>query len=103
LFEIPRDPREQFYHDLPEVLREQAVARLVDQRLQPFVDHTTRAAWRTVPSSYIVTDDDRSLPAELQERWAARTGNVFHIAGSHSPMLSRPGELAAILDKIASK
>lgn len=102
LFRIPRDPREQLYHDLPEEAREQAVGRLVDQRLQPFVDRTTRAAWRTVPSSYIIADDDQSLPVELQERWSARTGNVFHIAGSHSPMLSRPAELAAILDKIAS-
>jgi pimeloyl-ACP methyl ester carboxylesterase len=102
LFHIPRDPREQLFHDLPEEMREQAVGQMVDQRLQPFVDHTTRAAWRTVPSSYIITDDDQSIPVELQERMATHSGSIFHIPTSHMPMLSSPAELAAILDKIAS-
>ena len=102
LFHIPRDPREQLYHDLPEELRERAVSQLVDQRLQPLADHTTRAAWRTVPTSYIIADDDHSLPVELQEQMAARTGNVFRMPTSHSMLLSRPADLAILLDKIAS-
>ncbi|NMO52097.1 alpha/beta hydrolase [Actinoplanes sp. TBRC 11911] len=103
LFHIPRDPREQLYHDLPEEMRERAVSLMVDQRLQPFVDRTTRAAWRTVPTSYIITDDDHSLPAEFQERMATRTGATYHLPTSHSPMLSSPTDLAVLLDKIASE
>jgi pimeloyl-ACP methyl ester carboxylesterase len=102
LFYIPRDPREQLYHDLPEEMREQAVSRLVDQRLQPLADHTTRAAWRSVPSSYVIADDDRSLPVVMQEQMATRTQHVFRLPSSHSPLLSSPAELAGIIDMIAT-
>jgi hypothetical protein len=33
---------------------------------------------------------------------AKRTGRVFRISSSHSPQLSRPAELATLLEKIVS-
>ena len=101
LFPYNEDPRAQFYGDVPDDLAELAISRLVDQRVQPWVDRTTKAAWHEAPSTYIVTTQDGTLPVELQERMAARAKDVRRLDTSHSPFLSRPAELAAILDEIA--
>jgi len=50
-----------------------------------------------IPSTYIVTDEDRTLPVPAQEMFAQRVGDTRHISSSHSPFLSRPADLAAIL------
>ncbi|GAA3055340.1 alpha/beta hydrolase [Pseudonocardia yunnanensis] len=101
LFPIGSDPRAQLYADVPEPVADLAVSRLVDQLHQPFADRVTRAAWHTVPSAYIVTEQDASLPVELQEQMASRAKTTYRIPTSHSPFLSRPAELAALLDEIA--
>jgi pimeloyl-ACP methyl ester carboxylesterase len=100
LFPIPADPRAEFYADLSTADGDLAVGKLVAQRHQPFVDRVTRAAWHTVPSTYILAEQDKSLPVELQERMSARTKAVHRMATSHSPHLSRAAELAALLDRI---
>ncbi|MEU4475177.1 alpha/beta hydrolase [Micromonospora sp. NPDC023888] len=100
LFPIGGDPRAQLYADVPAAVADQAVSRLVDQRVQPWVDRVTEAAWQTVASTYILTEQDASLPVDLQSRMAARTRDVRRIATGHSPFLSRPAELAALLDAI---
>ncbi|MEV4756804.1 alpha/beta hydrolase [Micromonospora sp. NPDC049559] len=101
LFPIVSDPRAQLYADVPRAVADLAIGRLVDQRLQPFVDRVTRAAWHTVPSTYILTERDASLPVELQEQMATRAKHIHRIPTSHSPFLSRPAELAALLDRVA--
>lgn len=102
LFPIGSDPRAQLYADVPDDVAELAITRLVDQRVQPWVDRVTKAGWQTVPSTYIVTEQDASLPVELQERMAAHAKVVRRIPTSHSPQLSRPAELAALLDELTS-
>ncbi|WP_433286506.1 alpha/beta hydrolase [Pseudonocardia sp. CA-142604] len=100
LFPIGSDPRAKFYADVPEATADLAVSRLVDQLHQPFADRVTRAAWHTVPSAYIVAEQDAALPVELQEKMSSRATTVHRIPTSHSPFLSRPAELAALLDEI---
>jgi pimeloyl-ACP methyl ester carboxylesterase len=100
VFPIGSDPRTQLYADVPEVVADVAISRLVDQLHQPFADHVTRAAWHTVPSAYIVAEQDASLPVELQEKMSSRAKTVHRIPTSHSPFLSRPAELAALFDEI---
>lgn len=95
------DPRAQLYADVPGPVADAAVGRLVGQRLQAFVDRVTDVAWYTVPSTYIFTEQDAFMPAALQEKMSARTKDVRRMAASHSPFLSRPAELAALLDEIA--
>lgn len=103
LFPIGDDPRAQLYADVPGPVAERAVADLVEQRIQPWVDRITEAAWHTIPSTYILTEQDASLPVALQERMSARTKEVRRIASSHSPFLSRPAKLAALLDEITER
>ncbi|MEV1328472.1 alpha/beta hydrolase [Micromonospora costi] len=101
LFPIGPDPRAQFYADVPNDVADLAISRLVDQLLKPWVDRVTQAAWHTVPATYILAERDAALPVDLQEQMAARIKDVRRIATSHSPFLSRPAELAGLLDEIA--
>jgi pimeloyl-ACP methyl ester carboxylesterase len=55
-------------------------------------------AWQTLPSTYIVCTDDRILSVTAQEQMAANASSVVHLDSDHSPFLSCPGELAAVLD-----
>jgi pimeloyl-ACP methyl ester carboxylesterase len=99
----PREnPAVSFYGDVSDDLRDDAVSRLVYQSGRSFVDQITRVGWRTIPSSYIVCDNDQSIAPEVQEKLAARTGAVYHLPSSHSPFLSMPGELTELLIKIAA-
>ncbi|HJP78329.1 MAG TPA: alpha/beta hydrolase [Pseudonocardiaceae bacterium] len=57
--------------------------------------------WHDVPSTYIITDNDASVPVPVQERMAARAKHVRRIGTGHSPHLAQPAELAALLDEAA--
>ncbi|MCD7444714.1 alpha/beta hydrolase [Streptomyces lincolnensis] len=60
------------------------------------------AAWRTVPSTYVLCEDDVAIPLSLQEEMAKHAQRVRRLRSSHSPFLSRPAELARLLrDAIA--
>ncbi|TYC01616.1 alpha/beta hydrolase [Micromonospora sp. WP24] len=100
LFPIGSDPRAQLYADVPDAVAEQAISDLVEQRLQPWADRATRAAWHTLPSTYVLTERDASLPVELQEQMATRANATHRIPTGHSPHLARPGELATLIDEI---
>lgn len=98
---VPSDAISMFYADVPPERATAAVARLVQQSLRPLTEPLTRAAWRTVPSTYIVCERDRALSPQSQEQVAARSDAVYRLASSHSPFLSTPGELAGLLARIA--
>ncbi|WP_327687007.1 alpha/beta hydrolase [Streptomyces sp. NBC_00467] len=98
---VPDEPVTLFYADVPRREAEEAAARLVPQSTDSFSDVLEQAGWHTIPSTYIVCEQDHALPASLQEALAARATEVHHLASCHSPFLSMPGEFAALLSKIA--
>lgn len=101
---VPAGGEELFFGDLSEEEAAAAIRRLVPHSQQAGWGEVTRAGWRTVPSSYIVCERDRRMEPRLQEEIAARAGSVIHrIDSSHSPFLSRPAELAAMLAGIATR
>ncbi|MFF1452115.1 alpha/beta fold hydrolase [Streptomyces sp. NPDC058274] len=60
-------------------------------------------AWRTKPSFYLVTTDDRMIPPPAQRAMAERAGaTVTETGGSHAVYASKPGEVAALVKKAAS-
>lgn len=89
--------REILYHDVPEPQAAEAVSRLVPQSLAAILSVTTRAAWRSIPTTYVVCEDDRALPAAFQDVVAQRARRVRRLPGGHSPMLARPAALAALV------
>ena len=55
------------------------------------------AAWREVPSTYLVCARDRGTPAERQREFARRAGTVVEIDAGHHPFLSRPAEVRDLI------
>jgi pimeloyl-ACP methyl ester carboxylesterase len=100
LFPLTDDPRNSLYADLSDAEAEQAMSELVQQTLLSFAEKVHAAAWRDIPSTYIVTEQDKDLPTALQERMAAQATEVRRIASAHSPFLSQPRQLAALIDEI---
>ncbi|WP_186568442.1 alpha/beta hydrolase [Streptomyces sp. T12] len=98
---IPDDPRELFYADVHSAEAAEVIARLVPQSAKTFTDTVTVAGWNSIPSTYIICEQDQALPASLQEKLAARANAVEYLASSHSPFLSMPQDLAGVLSRIA--
>ncbi|MEV0185790.1 alpha/beta fold hydrolase [Streptomyces sp. NPDC050625] len=90
-----------FYADVPEEEAARAVRNLVPQSVRSFSERVTQAGWRTIPSTYIICEQDKALPSEEQEKLAARASAVHRLQSSHSPFLSMPSKLAALLTYIA--
>ncbi|MFJ7497282.1 alpha/beta hydrolase [Streptomyces sp. NPDC097727] len=98
---VRENPAVTLYNDVPEDKRDAALARLLPQTALSFAEPVRQAGWKTLPTSYVVCDDDRSLPPSYQEPFAERTGATYHLPSGHSPLLSMPDKLADLLEQIA--
>jgi pimeloyl-ACP methyl ester carboxylesterase len=100
---VARTPEEIFYNGCPEDLTAEAVGRLRLHARAAFEQPLGQAAWRHVPSTYVVCEDDHAIPLFAQELMSQRAGSVIRMRAGHSPFLSHPGELAATLRTIAEQ
>ncbi|MFE9627684.1 alpha/beta fold hydrolase [Streptomyces sp. NPDC006527] len=98
---VPDDPRKVFYADVPPAEAAEAIARLVPQSTKAFTDAVTVAGWHSIPSTYIICEQDQALPAQLQRKLAVRADDVHSMESGHSPFLSMPEDLAGLLSHIA--
>ncbi|QUQ72299.1 alpha/beta fold hydrolase [Kutzneria sp. CA-103260] len=96
------NPIDTFYADVPADVARDAVARLRPQSAQAARDRQIGAGWRDIPSTYIVCEQDKAVPPAVQEEMARQADDVRRLDASHSPFLSMPSELAALLADIAS-
>jgi pimeloyl-ACP methyl ester carboxylesterase len=96
------DSADRFYADVPAESARDALSRLRPHSTQSWLDGQVGAAWRDIPSTFLLCERDRALSPALQEQMAARADEVRRLDTGHSPFLSAPGELAALLDEIAS-
>ena len=61
-------------------------------------------AWRSKPSWYLVTTEDRMIPPSAQRDMSARAGStVVEVAGSHAIYVSQPAVVAELIEKAASE
>jgi pimeloyl-ACP methyl ester carboxylesterase len=59
-------------------------------------------AWRRLPSWYLVAQSDEAIPPDAERHLAARMGaTTVEVAASHVPMVSRPDEVAALVERAA--
>ena len=62
----------------------------------------TAAAWKSKPSFFMVTTEDRMIQPTLQRDMAQRAGSTtIQIASSHAVMLTHPDEVAAFIQSAA--
>ncbi len=64
----------------------------------------TEPAWRTKPSWYLVSTEDRMIPPPAQRNMSNRAGSaVTEVAGSHAVYVSQPKPVAAFIEKAANE
>ena len=98
----PERAVEFFYHDCADDVAASACGQLRPMSMAAMGGVIGAPAWREKPASYVVCTDDRALPVALQRSCAARVGTVREMPTSHSPFLSRPGDLAQLLAEIVA-
>src|SRR6202165_989907 len=60
-------------------------------------------AWRTKPSWYLLTTDDKMIPAAAQRLMAKRAGaTVVEVKASHAVFVSEPQAVASLIEKAAT-
>jgi pimeloyl-ACP methyl ester carboxylesterase len=91
-----------FAGDIPE-----AKAKVLYAVQQPFrktlvAGKTTQAAWRSKPSFYAVSTEDRTINPELQRFMAKRmNAQTIEVKASHLSMISHPDEITRLIHKAA--
>lgn len=59
-------------------------------------------AWKTIPSWYVVAQEDRAINPELERFYAKRMGaKTFEIKASHVLFISHPLEIARVIEQAA--
>jgi len=72
--------------------------------VEAFAAKITTVAWKTKPSYYIVTSEDRMIPPAAQKMMAAKAKAVsFEVKASHAVFISKPKEVAKVIEQAASK
>ena len=60
-------------------------------------------AWKTKPSWYLVSTEDRMIPPDAQRAMSKRAGSsVVEVKGSHSIYVSQPQAVASLIEKAAN-
>ena len=67
-----------------------------------FGESVPQAAWKTIPSWYIVAQEDQALNPYLERFFAKRIGaKTTEIKSSHVPFISHPAEVARLIEQAA--
>jgi pimeloyl-ACP methyl ester carboxylesterase len=63
----------------------------------------THPAWKTKPSWYLVSTEDKMIPPDAQRAMSKRAGStVVEVKGSHSVYVSQPQAVASLIEKAAT-
>jgi pimeloyl-ACP methyl ester carboxylesterase len=92
-----------FYADCDPSTAEWAASRLRRHKSINNITPVTHASWRDKTSTYIVLTDDHAWPEAEQRKLATQATEQREMPTSHSPFLSRPAELAALLGDIVAR
>jgi pimeloyl-ACP methyl ester carboxylesterase len=68
-----------------------------------FTDVMGVPAWNSLPSWYLVAENDEAIPPDAERQFAARMGaSTVEIPSSHVAMVSHPAEVADLIEKAAA-
>jgi len=86
-----------FLHDCDPDLQTHASRHLARQSVQVTAQPVAAAAWKQVPSTYLVCGQDRGTPPRLQREFARAVGRVVELESGHHPFLSQPAAVRELL------
>ena len=86
-----KGPEQMFYHGLSAEQAAYWSSKLAPHSYATVFVGVPSAAWRTIPSSYLICEDDRAIPVFVQEamvehRWKSRGYSALTAHSCHSPM-----------------
>ena len=69
-----------------------------------FGQSVPRAAWKSIPSWYLVSQEDHAIHPDLERFYAKRMGaHTQEIKASHVAFISHPAEVAALIEQAAEE
>jgi pimeloyl-ACP methyl ester carboxylesterase len=94
--------RDAFARDLPEAETRIMAATQKPINGKAFGETMPAAAWKTIPSWYIVSTEDHAINPDLERYYAKRIGAITtELKASHVPFLSLPNEVARVIEAAA--
>ncbi len=91
-----------FAGDLPQAEAESMAARQLPSNPANFAAEAEVAAWHEKPNHYVVTAEDRVIPADAQRFFAGRIGaTVTEIPASHAGLVSQAEAVAEVIEAVA--
>jgi len=100
----PRYFREVFAQDVGEQTVTDMIAHQRSLALTANLEPSGPPAWATVPSWYLVAEQDRVIPPASQRAMAARMGaRTSEISASHACLVSRPAAVADLIAEAADQ
>ncbi|HEU0212913.1 MAG TPA: alpha/beta hydrolase [Jiangellaceae bacterium] len=99
------DPYVAYYHDVPRQLADEAMSKERDHPSQASTEAPWPLdAWPDVPTKFVLCTEDRFFPPDFFRRLVAERLNIVpdEIAAGHCVALSRPKELADLLEGYAA-
>ncbi|MGW4637745.1 alpha/beta hydrolase [Sphaerisporangium sp. NPDC004334] len=94
---LPSPAARTFMQDCAEEDVVEGLARLVRQTVSATAEPVGAAAWREIPSTYLVCARDNGTPPSLQRAQAERAGRALEIDAGHHPFLSRSRQVAELV------
>ncbi|KAE8149500.1 alpha/beta-hydrolase [Aspergillus avenaceus] len=98
--------REVFYNRCQPQDVEEALGLLGSFPPGPLTVPVTYTAYKEIPSTYIVCENDRALALSFQERMIAQSKGAFHVERcqeDHAPFLSNPGFVVDCIRRAAGE
>ena len=95
--------REKFHASFAGDVSDEEAAFMADSQVPWGLDAlggtVSEAAWRSKPSWYLLTTEDRMIPPTAQRAMSARAGStVTEAAGSHAIYVSQPAAVAELIE-----
>jgi pimeloyl-ACP methyl ester carboxylesterase len=91
-----------FARDLPEADTRIMAATQKPINGKAFGETVPAAAWKAIPSLYIVSTEDHAINPDLERYYAKRIrATTTEIKASHVPFLSHPKEVARVIEAAA--
>ncbi|KAH7117950.1 Alpha/beta hydrolase fold-1 [Dendryphion nanum] len=98
-----------FYNDLPAEEQKHWISKLQSHSFATTTAGATGAAWKDIPTSYLLTEDDQAIPAFAQELMTNGVKDmggdiqVERIKSGHSPFLSKPDAVVDYIRRAAGE
>lgn len=101
---MPDNPGALLFSECAPAVANAAIARLRPHSVRSVREPLRAAGYGEKPATYVISERDAILPPRVQEQIAALAqAATVSLDADHSPMLSRPAELALILTGIVAR